>query len=163
VTIPNDGSQLIYPDGVATAIVGVDTAAIPGFVNRLQNKPADPALAAAHRAQPASVTLDVLNGTTISRLAGRNADALRAAGFHVDVVDSTDPTAETTIEYPNGGQSAAKAVAAQVPGAALDETSSVHKVTLVLGGNGVQARALGSGETPTSARPAALGQPDCIN
>jgi hypothetical protein len=162
-TIPNDGAQLIYPDGVATSIVAVDSAAIPGFVNRLQGKPADPALAGARPAVPADVTLDVLNGTTISRLAGRNADALRAAGFHVDVVDSTEPTAATTIEYPNGGQSAAKAVAVQVPGAELAETGSVHKVTLVLGSNGVEAKALGPGERPTSGKPAPVGQPNCIN
>jgi LCP family protein required for cell wall assembly len=162
-TIPNDGAQLIYPDGVATAIVGVDSAAIPGFINQLQGKPADPALSAAHPARPADVTLDVLNGTTISRLAGRNADALRAARFHVDVVDSTEPMADTTIEYPNGAQSAAKAVAAQVPGAALAETSSVAKVTLVLGDNGVQAKTLDPGERATSSRPAPLTQPNCIN
>jgi LCP family protein required for cell wall assembly len=162
-TIPNDGAQIIYPDGVATSIVGVDSAAMPGFVNRLQGKPADPALAGARPAVPAEVTLDVLNGTAISRLAGRNADALRAAGFHVDVVDSTDRTTATTIEYPNGAQSSAKAVAAQVPGAVLAETSSVRKVTLVLGSNGAQARSLGPGETPRSGSPAPLDQPNCIN
>ncbi len=162
-TIPNDGAQLIYPDGVTTSIVAVDSAAMPGFVNRLRGLPADPALAGARPATPADVTIDVLNGTAISRLAGRNADALRAAGFHVDVVDSTDPTAATTIEYPNGMQSAAKAVATQVPRAVLAETSSVHKATLVLGSNGVQASSLGSGETPTSGRRATPDQPNCIN
>jgi hypothetical protein len=60
-------------------------------------------------------------------------------------------------------QSAAKAVAAQVPRAVLAETSSVHKVTLVLGGNGVEASSLGSGETPTSGRRATPDQPNCIN
>lgn len=162
-TIPNDGAQLIYPDGVATSIVAVDTAAMPGFVNRLSGKPADPELAGARPATPGDVTLDVLNGTMMSRLAGRNANALRAAGFHVDVIDSTEPTEATTIEYPNGAQSQALAVAAQVPGAALTETGSVQKVTLVLGGNGVQAKELGRGETPVSQHPAPLDQPDCIN
>ena len=162
-TIPNDGAQLIYPDGVATSIVAVDSAAIPGFVNRLSGLPADPALAGARRARPGDVTLDVLNGTRISRLAGRNADALRAAGFHVDVVDSADPTAATTIEYPNGAEPAALAVAAQVPGATLAETSSVHKVTLVLGDNGVEVRTLRPGETPTSGSTAPRSQPNCIN
>jgi LCP family protein required for cell wall assembly len=162
-TIPNDGAQLIYPDGVATSIVAVDSAAIPGFVKRLSGLPADPALAGARRARPGDVTLDVLNGTRISRLAGRNADALRAAGFHVDVVDSADPTAATTIEYPNGAEPAALAVAAQVPGATLAETSSVHKVTLVLGDNGVEVGTLRPGETPTSGSPAPRSQPNCIN
>ncbi|HEY7049480.1 MAG TPA: LCP family protein [Jatrophihabitantaceae bacterium] len=166
-TIPNDGAQLIYPDGVETSVVTVDTAAMPGFISRLQGKPADPALAGAVAAAPSSVTLDVLNGTSTARLAARNSDVLKAAGFHVDVVDSTDPTAATTVEYPGGGQAAAKAVAAQVPGAQLVLTNSVPKVTLVLGANGVQAKGLSASQphTPTTKKtPAAPpGQPDCIN
>jgi hypothetical protein len=113
------------------------------------------------------VSLDVLNGTTVTGLAGRNGDALRSAGFRIGTIDSTDPTAATTVEYPDGSQSAAKAVAAAVPGAALVETGSVHKVTLVLGTNGVQAEALGRPHSPAAARPAAAksppGQPNCIN
>jgi LCP family protein required for cell wall assembly len=181
-TIPNDGPQMIYPDGVATSVVTVDTAAMPGFVNRLQGKPADPGLASAPTTVPSAVTLDVLNGTSTTGLAGRNGDALRAAGFHVNTVDSTDPTAATTIEYPNGAQPAAKAVAAAVPGAQLVQTSSVSRVTLVLGSNNVQARGLGathsggpagsggsgsgSGSASGSGKKAAApppGQPDCIN
>jgi LCP family protein required for cell wall assembly len=162
-TIPNDGTQMIYPDGVATAVVTVDTAAIPGFINRLQGKPADPTLAAARPAPPAEVSLDVLNGTSGPGLAGRNGDALRAAGFRVDTVDSTDPTATTTVEYPDGAQSAAKAVAAQVPGAQLVRASSVRKVTLVLGSNGVQVKGLGPAQARPATRAAPPGQPDCIN
>ena len=180
-TIPNDGPQMIYPDGVATSVVTVDTAAMPGFVNRLQGKPADPGLAHAQAAAPSSVSLDVLNGTSVAGLAARSGDALRTAGFHVDTVDSTDPTAVTTIEYPDGAQAAAKAVATRVPGAQLVETGSVRKVTLVLGSNGVQAKGLtssassgsggsggtaGSGGAGRSASKAAApppGQPDCIN
>jgi LCP family protein required for cell wall assembly len=162
-TIPNDGTQMIYPDGVATAVVTVDTAAIPGFINRLQGKPADPTLAAARPAPPAEVSLDVLNGTSGPGLAGRNGDALRAAGFRVDTVDSTDPTATTTVEYPDGAQSAAKAVAAQVPGAQLVRASSVRKVTLVLGSNGVQVKGLGPAQARPATKAAPPGQPDCIN
>lgn len=166
-TIPNDGAQLIYPDGVETSVVTVDTAAMPGFINRLQGKPADPALAGAAPAAPASVTLDILNGTATARLAARNSDALKAAGFHVDVVDSTDPTAATTVEYPGGGQAAAKAVATHVPGAQLVLTNSVRKVTLVLGSNGVEAMGLSASQphTPTAKKTLAAppGQPDCIN
>jgi LCP family protein required for cell wall assembly len=169
-TIPNDGPQLIYPDGVETSVVTVDTAAMPGFINRLQGKPADPALARSAPAAPSSVTLDVLNGTSTAKLATRNSDALKAAGFHVDVVDSTDPTAATTVEYPGGAQSAAKAVAAQVPGAQLVLTNSVRKVTLVLGSNGVEVKAAKALSAPESHAPAAKkasapppGQPDCIN
>jgi hypothetical protein len=112
------------------------------------------------------VTLDVLNGTTEPGLAGRNGTALQAAGFHIDTVDSTEPTAATTLEYPNGSQAAAKALAAAVPGATLVETGSVQKVTLVVGSNGVQAKGLGgdkSASTHSAGHPAPPGQPNCIN
>jgi LCP family protein required for cell wall assembly len=140
VTIPNDGPQLIYPDGVPTSIVGVDTGAMPGFIRELQGKPADPDLAAATSAAPRTVTMDVLNGTGGVGLAGRNAATLRGLGFHVDVVDSAPSTEATVIRYPNGSQGAAKAVLAAVPGAQLVETDSVRRVTLVLGTGGLQAQ-----------------------
>ena len=173
-TIPNDGPQLIYPDGVQTSIVAVDTAAMPGFIRQLDGLPADPDLAAAQPAPPSAVTLDVLNGTSTAGLAGANAARLRTLGFGVDIVDSAPVQATTTmIEYQAGQQSAAKAVLARVPGAQLIETSSVSRVTLVLGTDGRQVtgspavtRAPGSGHTAAPAtggvaqRTSGLG---CIN
>jgi LCP family protein required for cell wall assembly len=142
-TIPNNGPQVIYPDGVETAIVQVDTTAMPGFVRALRGKPADPDLAAAKAANPSSVTVDVLNGTQTVGLAGRNGNQLKTLGFKVDVVDSAQSDAAATmVEYPAGEQSAAKALAAAVPGAKLIETSTVKRVTLVLGTNGVQVKGL---------------------
>jgi len=131
--------------------VGVDTAAIPGFINTLRGLPADPSLASAAATAPAAVTADVLNATTIAGLAGRNADALRSAGFHVDTVDSTDPAAKTAIEYPTGMQGQAKAVAKVVPGAQLVMTSSVKKVTLVLGADGLQVTGTSSSQSTANA------------
>ncbi len=149
-TIPNVGPQTIYPDGVATSIVQLDTVAIPGFISGLIGKTADPALATAIAAAPSTVTVDVLNGTDTTGLAGRNADALKADGFKVDTVDSTDEAAATLIEYPNGLQAQAKALAAAVPAAKLTETSAVSRVTLVLGGNGVQDKALQAAASGTA-------------
>jgi LCP family protein required for cell wall assembly len=150
LTIPNLGPQLIYPDGIETAIVGVDTAAMPGFIRQLRGEAADPDLAAAKAAKPATVTLDVLNGTDIVGLAGRNAAALRTLGFHVDVVDSAGNTAsKTLIQYPAGAQAAAKAARAAVPGAQLVLTSTVKRVTVVLGTDGRQAATLA--RSPSSA------------
>ncbi len=159
-TLPNNGSQTIYPDGVETSIVAVDTAAIPGFVNQLMGKPADPLLAGAAASAASTVTVDVLNGTDIEGLAARNATALRQAGFKVDTIDSAAATVATTIEYPAGQQSQAKAVAATVPGAAYAETSSVTRVTLVLGSNAVQvkgAASSASGSTATATESTATG------
>jgi len=146
-TIPNDGPQLIYPDGVETAIVQVDTAALPGFIRQLQGKAADPALAAAKPAAPSSVTVDVLNGTDVVGLGGRNADQLRTLGFRVNVVDSTDASTNTVVEYPSGKESQAKAVGAVVTGAHLVQTANVDRVTLVLGANHVQVKGLGGSKS----------------
>jgi LCP family protein required for cell wall assembly len=141
-TIPNNGPQLIYPDGIETSVVVVNTAAMPAFVRQLEGKSADPALAGAKAAAPASVTVDVLNGTSTPGLANRNAQQLRTLGFRVNTIDSTDAAPVTTVEYPNGSQSQAKAVAAAVKGAKLVLTTSVSRATLVLGSNGVQVNGL---------------------
>ena len=124
---------------------------MPGFINQLQGKPADPGLATAPAAKPSSVTLDVLNGTAVAGLAGRNAAALRKLGFRVETIDSTASTNTTTVEYPPGAQNQAKAVATAVPGAQLTQTESVKKVTLVLGADGRQASGLAPHPSATSA------------
>jgi LCP family protein required for cell wall assembly len=147
-TIPNDGPQTIYPDGVETSIVAVNRAAMPEFLRQLQGKSAEKALADAKAAAPSSVTLDILNGTDIVGLAGRNSNQLRTRGFKVNTVDSTDSTPATVVQYPSGMESEAKAVAAAVKGAKLLQTPSVRRVTLVLGTNGVQANGLAA-SSPT--------------
>jgi LCP family protein required for cell wall assembly len=171
LTVPNLGPQLIYPDGVETSIVAVDTAAMPGFISQLEGKPADPDLAGATAAAASTVTMDVLNGTTGVGLAGRNATQLRKLGFKVDVVDSAEATAKTLIKYPAGKQAAAKAAEAVVPGAQMVETSTVARVTLVLGSDGKQVRGLptssttpvGAAPTTASATAEKTGGLGCIN
>ncbi len=147
-TLPNNGAQTISPDGIQTSIVQVDTAAIPGFIRTLRGQPADPRLAAATPANPALVTVDVLNGTGTARLAARNAAQLRTLHFRINIIDSTASTASTAVEYPLGMEAQAKAVAAAVKGAALVVTSSVPRVTLILGNNGVQVNGLATSSTP---------------
>lgn len=137
-TIPNNGAQLIYPDGVETAIVQVNRAAIPAFIRTLEGDQSS-AFADARPAVPTRVTVDVLNGTDTPRLAARNAAALVKAGFHVDEVGSAAITTSTTIEYPAGRESAAKALLRRVPKAKTVATPDVKRVTLVLGTNGVVA------------------------
>jgi LCP family protein required for cell wall assembly len=134
-TIPNNGPELIYPDGVETSIVRIDRAAIPAFVASLEGH-GNSAYTEASPAAPASVTVDVLNGTDITRLAARNASALRALHFTVNAVDSAAATQRTTIEYPAGKESEAKATAKVVPHAKAVLTPDVARVTLVLGSDG---------------------------
>lgn len=140
-TLPNNGPQLIYPDGVETSIVQVDRAAIPTFIQGVLGHPLD--LHGVVAAAPSTVTVDVLNGTDITRYAARNAAALRRAGFRTDVVDSAPSVvAATAVEFPPHKAAGAKALAKLVPGAKLVETSSVHRVTLVLGTDGREVTGL---------------------
>lgn len=164
-TLPNNGPQLIYPDGVETAIVAVDTAAIPTFIRNIVGTGVD--MAKVRAAPRSSVTVDVLNGAEVYRLAARNAGQLGKLGFHVDAVDSTSsPVTRTAIQYPPGRAAEAKALAAVVAGASLQETSQVHRVTLILGEDGRQVDGLvppggaapGAG-TPTRGGPGASGGP----
>ena len=141
LTLPNEGPQVIYPDGVETAIVRVDQAAIPSFVDAVLGRAPD--LSKVVPAAPSTVTVDVLNGAGISRLAARNAGQLGRLGFHINLIDSTpSPVDVTAVEYPPHRAAAAKAVANLVPGAKLMQTSSVRRVTLVLGSDGKQVTGL---------------------
>jgi LCP family protein required for cell wall assembly len=142
-TLPNNGPQVIYPDGVETAIVQVDHAAIPSFIRSVIGK--HPDLAKVKPAKPSSVTVDVLNGAEVYHLATRNARQLQKLGFHIDVIDSTpSPVTTSVVEYPAGRAAAAKAVGNVVPGAKLVETSVVSRVTLELGTDGKQVQGLTS-------------------
>ena len=136
VTIPNNGAQLIYPDGVETSIVGVDRAAMPSFIASLSGR-SNAAYDAARPAAPSSVTVDVLNGTDVRLLATRNAAALRDLGFHTNLIDSTSAPAQASlVEYPAGREAQAKAVAAVVPHAKPVLTPDVTRVTVILGADG---------------------------
>jgi LCP family protein required for cell wall assembly len=148
-TIPNNGAQLIYPDGVETSIVQVNRAALPAFVAGLDGT-TDSAYAAASPAAPASVTMDVLNGTDVPRLAARNAARLRALGVSVDLIDSAPTTQATVVEYPAGRESQAKAVVNLAPHAHAVLTPDVSRVTLVLGGDGHWVQGLARPSAPAS-------------
>jgi hypothetical protein len=60
----------------------------------------------------------------------------------VNTVDSTNSTVTTSVEYPIGMEAQAKAVRNAVTGAKLIETSTVPRVTLIVGGDGVQVNGL---------------------
>lgn len=86
---------------------------------------------------PATVTVDVLNGTPTARLATEASAALTTHGFLAGVVDGADredyPT--TTVYYPPGQQAQGAAVQALIPAAALteDPTMQAGTVRVVLG------------------------------
>jgi LCP family protein required for cell wall assembly len=156
-TIPNNGPQLIYPDGVETSIVAVNRAAMPSFIDSLEGK-SNQAYDAATPATPPSVTVDVLNGTDIPLLAAHNAAALRHFGFRTNLIDSTPSPADTSlVEYPAGREAQAKAVAADVPHAKPVMTPDVARVTVVLGADGHWVQ--GVARPAQAARGGASGHP----
>jgi hypothetical protein len=139
------------PDG--QSIENVDFDAIPSFIAQVIGA-TDPKLGTAVTVAPSAVTVAVQNGSGTSGIAAANAAALQALGFQVGPVgDASSQTASTLIQYPDGMQSQAKTLAAQVPGAVLVLNNQVTAVTLVIGTNNVQVSSLmpaaSSGAAPT--------------
>jgi LCP family protein required for cell wall assembly len=84
---------------------------------------------------PASVTLDVLNGTGTTGLAGTVADLLRGQGFTVGAVGNESGTVnQSVVRFGPSAEEAARTVAAAVPGAVLQPSDSIgDTVQLVIG------------------------------
>jgi hypothetical protein len=66
---------------------------------------------------------------------------LGQAGFLATVGNTDQHTDQTVIDYPDGMQAQAKTLAQYVPGALLEESTEVKTVTLILGSDGMQAKA----------------------
>ncbi|WP_025156543.1 LCP family protein [Leifsonia aquatica] len=155
-TIPISGTPTITVDGEDLSIVQVDTAAMPAFIQSLMGTPS--AYEKATAAKPADTTVTVLNGGSQNGAATTATQAFAAAGFKTGTPGDADTTATTTIQYPSGQEAQAKAVAALLPGASVQETGSVSGVTVVLGDDGIMPGAggassgssSGSGSAPAS-------------
>ena len=85
----------------------------------------------------ASVTVTVLNGGETDGAAAAATSTLSGLGFGTGTAGSADTRLTTTIEYPTGMEAQAKALAAYVPGAIVDLSTSVSGVTLILGNDGL--------------------------
>jgi cell envelope-related function transcriptional attenuator common domain len=169
-TIPISGTPTIYPDGYATSIVQVDTAAMPGFIAKLVGQP--DAYTQAAPATPSDVTVTVLNGSGTDGAATTATATFAKAGFRTGTPGNADSTTTTTVEYAAGHESHAKAVAAHLPGAVARQVSGIQDVTVVLGSDGLMpaapqasgsgsAASTGSGASSTPA-PSSPGPP-CID
>ena len=151
-TIPTNG---FATEGNVGSVVVVDNAAIPDFVQSLIGVSAADALKAAKAAAPSTVTVTVANDANANGLETTNAAALNAAGFKTVVPPATSAVlAKTTIQYPSGMESQAKALQAQVPQAVMLRTPAVTTVTLALGNNGVQVKSLMPVAPPSSSHAA---------
>lgn len=108
----------------------------PAAQSTVAPSPAPPPPAPA-RIAPGAVTVDVLNGTGRAGLAGKVADALRGEGFVVGTVGNSPSTVgSSTVRYGAAAADKARVLAAAVPGAVLQASSSVgNAVQLVIGPN----------------------------
>lgn len=141
-------------------VVKVDPASVKSFVNKLVGGPVDKKLQTAQTVAPGQVSVSVLNEANRDHVATDNSDTLSRAGFLATVGPDTDErTDQTAIEYPDGMQAQAKTLASYVPGATLELSSSVRKVTLVLGSDGVAARATLPAAQPRSTTSSAAKPP----
>lgn len=142
-TIPISGTPTITVDGTDVSIVQVDTAAMPAFIRTISGTP--DAYAKATAASPSSVSVTVLNGSDTNGVATEATATLKSAGFRVGTPGDGSTLTTTTIRYPAGQESQAKAVAAYLPGVAVQQTASVKTVTVVLGTDGIMPTAPGKG------------------
>lgn len=152
-TIPILGTPTITVDGDDVSIVEVDMAAMPSFIAGVIGNPS--AYDAAPAAAVGDVTVTVLNGSETDGLAAEGTSALSAIGFKTTDPGSTDTHATTTIEYPAGKESEAKALAASVPGAVVTLSKTADGVTLILGDDGLQVTAPSADSSEAAAPPAA--------
>lgn len=146
-TVPTHGTA----DNEAGSVVVVDPAEVRQFAADLIGGKKSQ-FGSAKTVAPGSFTVDVLNASTIDGAASRNADALRQRGFQVGTVGTVGTTSPATvIKYPAGMQAQAKTLAGQIPGAQAQQTSSVQRVTLLLGADGLQVTERGSTtQSPTA-------------
>ncbi|MGH1550858.1 LCP family protein [Leifsonia poae] len=138
-TIPISGTPTITVDGDDVSIVEVDTAAMPAFIQSLMGTPT--AYDNATAAKPADTTVTVLNGGSANGAATTATQTLAAAGFKTGTPGDADTHATTVIQYKAGQEAQAKAVAAYLPGASVQQTDSVSTVTVVLGDDGIMPTA----------------------
>ena len=133
-TIPTHGGA----DTDAGSVIVVHPAEVRQFAMQLVGGKSNSQFGDAKTVAPGSFTVDVLNGSGTDGAATRNATALRQLGFKVGTVDTTSGTSATVIKYPDGMQSQAKTLAAQISGIQAEQTNSVKRITLLLGSDGLQ-------------------------
>jgi hypothetical protein len=122
-------------------VVLVDPAAVKAYVNKMVGAPVDKKLQTAKAIPPSQVSVTVLNQSNVENAATNNAATLGSGGFLATVGDTDQHTDQTLIEYADGQQAQAKTLSQYVPGAVLQLTPGVKKVTLILGGDGIKAKA----------------------
>ncbi|WP_233491288.1 LCP family protein [Blastococcus sp. TBT05-19] len=124
-----------------------------------QPAPEQPAGPPPLTAAPGQITVDVLNGTATTGLAGTVADALRAQGFGVGTVGNEEGTVnETVVRFGPGAEEQARTVAAAVPNSVLRPSDAVGAAVQLVIGPGystvVPVQVGGPAAVETAAQPA---------
>lgn len=154
MTIPTEGGA----NNERGDVVLVDPAQVRSFVEERTTpaeETAEEPAPAAPTVDPATVTVDVGNGSGGTGLAGQVADQLVAGGFQRGVVENAASRTTSVVRYSGDGQAAAQAVAAQLGGLGVEESGDVlpGHVQVLLGTDhaGVAAAPATSQSTPAAA------------
>jgi LCP family protein required for cell wall assembly len=111
--------------------------------------------------RPADVAIEVRNGTPVEGLAAQGKAYLEERGFPVRGVANAEPASRTVVRHPPGMEAGARLVAAQLPGATVEQAEGIDAVVVVLGADAdlsgaptetaPQAPAAGPGQGPPAA------------
>ncbi|HEV2346671.1 MAG TPA: LCP family protein [Actinocrinis sp.] len=134
---PGQGFAAVWDDLRAdTPLPGSPAAGAFGITASRSPSPSVSMSASASSVPLASLTVKVYNGTSTPSLAANAAANLKALGVSTSVGDSGySGFAKTEIYYPAGQRAQAQALAGQVVGAEIEQSSNVGTLTLVVGQN----------------------------
>lgn len=134
---PGQGFAAVWDDLRAdTPLPGSPAAGAFGITASRSPSPSASMSASARSVPLASLTVKVYNGTSTPSLAANAAANLKALGVSTSVGDSGySGFAKTEIYYPAGQRAQAQALAGQVVGAEIEQSSNVGTLTLVVGQN----------------------------
>jgi LCP family protein required for cell wall assembly len=140
-TTPNGLSAVLWNNTAATALfTQIKNDQAPAGIAPAGPSPSGSGTASAKPSSPSlsrgQVSVDVYNGTLISRLSADTGAELATLGFrvHLSGVDWTSQDiARTVVQYPAGQLPAAQLVQQVIPGAALQQVSGLSRVRVLLG------------------------------
>jgi LCP family protein required for cell wall assembly len=174
-TIPIVDANATDDDG-RSIVELADRATLRAFFATLSAEPeapADEAPAAPETVAPSEVPVEVYNGSGIGGLAAEATAALEAAGFPVTVTGNADSSDydRTVVRHAAGDEALAATLAAQVPGAAVEESgdATAGTVQLVLGadftgiGQAPAPPADAGGDGAPAEEPRTAADTGCIN
>jgi LCP family protein required for cell wall assembly len=155
-TIPVQGTPTIEVGGTPVSIVEVNTAATRAFIAGIigtESAPT-PTATATPKPQPSTISLDVVNGGHVNGAASLATSTLAKAGFVTGTPSNTVAQAITTVNYPTGDAAQAAVVAGYLPGSTTKLVAGSNRIQVVLGTDGVVAKATAGASSTSGSAPA---------